>query len=88
MNGSTMIPLVSRSLLPIPDGFAAQSGHPGTHGRRGAEGVRGAGMAVHLVNPHLDWNGCLEPRRVQAAALRPLRLVVIEDGASDEGSAL
>lgn len=48
--------------------------------RRRVEGMRGPGVAVYLVNPHVAWNGSLEARKEEAAAVRPPQLAVVEGG--------
>jgi CRP-like cAMP-binding protein len=39
--------------------------------RRKIEGVRGPGMAVYFINPHVAWNGSLDIRKAQAQDTRP-----------------
>ncbi len=53
-----------------------------TRERRRVEGVRGRGMAVYVVNPHVAWNGSLETRKREAAkAAQPsLHLVQADNG--------
>jgi hypothetical protein len=51
--------------------------------RRKIEGVRGPGMAVYFINPHVAWNGSLDVRKAQAAETRPpLQLELLQGGAS------
>lgn len=51
--------------------------------RRKIEGVRGPGMAVYFINPHVAWNGSLDVRKAQAAKTRPpMQLELLHGGAS------
>ena len=51
--------------------------------RRKIEGVRGPGIAVYFINPHVAWNGSLDVRKAQAAETRPpLQLELLHGGAS------
>ncbi|MGD7071050.1 helix-turn-helix domain-containing protein [Acetobacter sp. AAB5] len=51
--------------------------------RRKIEGVRGPGMAVYFINPHVAWNGSLDVRKAQAAETRPpMQLELLQGGAS------
>lgn len=51
--------------------------------RRKIEGVRGPGMAVYFINPHVAWNGSLDARKAQAADTRsPLQFELLQGGAS------
>ena len=51
--------------------------------RRKIEGVRGPGMAVYFINPHVAWNGSLDVRKAQAAETRPpMQLELLHGGAS------
>ena len=51
--------------------------------RRKIEGVRGPGMAVYFINPHVAWNGSLDIRKAQAAETRPpMQLELLHGGAS------
>jgi len=51
--------------------------------RRKIEGVRGPGMAVYFINPHVAWNGSLAARKAQAAETRPpIQLELLHGGAS------
>jgi len=45
--------------------------------RRRVEGMRGPGIAVYFVNPHVAWNGSLDKRRTELDGTNPptLRLV-------------
>jgi len=50
--------------------------------RRKIEGVRGPGMAVYFINPHVAWNGSLDVRKAQATETRPpLQLKLLHGGA-------
>jgi hypothetical protein len=50
--------------------------------RRKIEGVRGPGMAVYFINPHVAWNGSLDVRKAQAAETRPpMQLELLQGGA-------
>ena len=48
--------------------------------RRRVEGMRGPGMAVYFVNPHVAWNGSLDARKEEATIVGPPRLEVVEGG--------
>lgn len=48
--------------------------------RRRIEGVRGPGMVVYFVNPHVAWNGSLDIRKAEAAEVKPPLLTVMEGG--------
>lgn len=48
--------------------------------QRRVEGMRGPGMAVYFVSPHVAWNGSLDARKEEAAVVGPLRLEVVEGG--------
>ena len=51
--------------------------------RRKIEGVRGPGVAVYFINPHVAWNGSLDVRKAQAAETRPpMQLELLHGGAS------
>jgi len=51
--------------------------------RRKIEGVRGPGVAVYFINPHVAWNGSLDVRKAQAAETRPpMQLELLQGGAS------
>jgi len=51
--------------------------------RRKIDGVRGPGMAVYFINPHVAWNGSLDGRKAQAQAVRPpLQFALLQGGAS------
>lgn len=46
--------------------------------RRKIEGVRGPGMAVYFINPHVAWNGSLDVRREQAKEFKkPTQLDIV-----------
>lgn len=48
---------------------------------RPVEGVRGRGVVVYFVSPHVAWNGSLEQRKTKAASAVPPVLTVVESGA-------
>ncbi|MDQ2801606.1 MAG: helix-turn-helix domain-containing protein [Pseudomonadota bacterium] len=48
--------------------------------RRRIEGMRGPGVAVYFVNPHVAWNGSLDARKVEAAEVNPPMLTLMEGG--------
>lgn len=50
--------------------------------RRQIEGVRGRGMAVYFINPHVAWNGSLEIRKREADEAKPPLLTLMEGGRS------
>ena len=50
--------------------------------RHRVEGMRGPGMAVYFVNPHVAWNGSLDVRKAEAAEAAPPMLRLMEGGAS------
>jgi len=51
--------------------------------RRKIEGVRGPGMAVYFINPHVAWNGSLDVRKTQAAETQPpMQLELLQGGKS------
>lgn len=39
--------------------------------RRRVEGVRGRGVVVYFINPHVGWNGSLKIREEEAAVMEP-----------------
>lgn len=49
--------------------------------RRAIEGIRGRGMAVYFINPHVGWNGSLEIRKEEAEATPPPLLTLMQGGA-------
>ncbi len=49
--------------------------------RRQVEGIRGRGMAVYFINPHVGWNGSLEIRKDEADATPPPLLTLMQGGA-------
>lgn len=49
--------------------------------RRAIEGVRGRGMVVYFINPHVAWNGSLEIRKDEADATPPPLLTLMQGGA-------
>lgn len=53
--------------------------------RRKIDGVRGPGMAVYFLNPHVAWNGNLEIRHREAAKHKPPLLKLMEGGQSNGG---
>jgi len=51
--------------------------------RRKIDGVRGPGMAVYFINPHVAWNGSLDTRKAQAQETRPpMQLELVHGGPS------
>lgn len=51
--------------------------------RQKVPGIRGPGMAVYFINPHVGWNGSLDARKVEAKDTRPpLQLELIQGGAT------
>lgn len=49
--------------------------------RRRVEGLRGPGMAVYFINPHVAWNGSLNARKEEAKATpEPALLRLLEGG--------
>ena len=48
--------------------------------RRRIDGMRGPGVAVYFVNPHVAWNGSLDARKEEAAEVKPPLLTVMEGG--------
>ena len=52
-----------------------------TRERQRIEGMRGPGVVVYFVNPHVAWNGSLDVRKVEAAETAPPMLRLIEGGA-------
>ena len=48
--------------------------------RRRIEGMRGPGVAVYFVNPHVAWNGSLDVRKAEAAETKPPMLTLMEGG--------
>ncbi len=48
--------------------------------RRRIEGMRGPGMAVYFINPHVAWNGSLDVRKAEAAEVSPPLLTLMEGG--------
>ena len=48
--------------------------------RRRIEGMRGPGVAVYFINPHVAWNGSLDARKEEAAEVKPPLLTVMEGG--------
>lgn len=51
--------------------------------RRRVEGMQGRGMAVYFINPHVAWNGNLEIRKEEAAAVAPPLLTLMQGGAEE-----
>ena len=50
--------------------------------RRKVVGMRGPGMAVYFINPHVAWNGSLDERKTQAKETRaPFQLELLQGGA-------
>ena len=51
--------------------------------RQKVPGIRGPGMAVYFINPHVGWNGSLDARKVEAKDTRPpLQLELLQGGAT------
>lgn len=51
--------------------------------RRKVEGMKGPGMAVYFINPHVAWNGSLDVRKAQAQnTQQPMQFELIQGGAS------
>lgn len=48
--------------------------------RRRIEGMRGPGMAVYFINPHVAWNGSLDVRKAEAAEVSPPLLTLMDGG--------
>lgn len=48
--------------------------------RRAVDGMRGRGMAVYFINPHVAWNGSLEVRKAEAADQAPPLLTIMQGG--------
>jgi DNA-binding Lrp family transcriptional regulator len=48
--------------------------------RRRVEGVRGLGVAVYCINPHVGWNGSLETRKREAAKVEQPSLRLVQPG--------
>ena len=53
-----------------------------TRERQRVEGMRGPGMVVYFVNPHVAWNGSLDVRKVEAAETEAPMLHLLEGGAA------
>ena len=54
--------------------------------RRKVAGVRGLGMVVYFINPHVAWNGSLDARRLEAAPTPPPALRLLNGGTSPAAS--
>ena len=52
-----------------------------TRERQRVEGMRGPGVVVYFVNPHVAWNGSLDVRKAEAAEAAPPMLRLMEGGA-------
>lgn len=50
--------------------------------RQKVPGVRGPGVAVYYINPHVGWNGSLGTRKEEADIVSPPQLVVLQGGQS------
>ena len=50
--------------------------------RRRIEGVRGPGMVVYFVNPHVAWNGSLDVRKAEAKDTKTPALTLMEGSKS------
>ncbi|MBV9750584.1 MAG: hypothetical protein JO157_17385 [Acetobacteraceae bacterium] len=48
--------------------------------RRRIEGLRGPGVAVYFVNPHVAWNGDLQTRKAEAGEVKPPALTLVGGG--------
>lgn len=57
--------------------------------RRKISGMKGRGMAVYFINPHVAWNGSLEVRKTKAAEvpLPQLTLALVQGGKQSEETA-
>ena len=53
-----------------------------TRERQRVEGMRGPGVVVYFVNPHVAWNGSLDVRKAEAAEATLPMLRLMEGGAS------
>lgn len=49
--------------------------------RRKVAGLRGPGVAVYFINPHVAWSGSLELRKAEAEETPPPLLEIIDGGA-------
>jgi CRP-like cAMP-binding protein len=50
--------------------------------RQKVPGMRGPGVAVYYINPHVGWNGSLDARKAEADESQPPMLVLMEGGKS------
>lgn len=50
--------------------------------RQKVPGIRGPGVAVYYINPHVGWNGSLDARKAEADESQPPMLVLMEGGKS------
>jgi CRP-like cAMP-binding protein len=50
--------------------------------RQKVPGMRGPGVAVYYINPHVGWNGSLDARKVEADDTQPPMLVLMNGGKS------
>lgn len=50
--------------------------------RQKVPGIRGPGVAVYYINPHVGWNGSLDVRKAQAEEIHPpVQLELLQGGA-------
>lgn len=50
--------------------------------RQRVPGMRGPGVAVYFINPHVGWNGSLDARKAEADESQPPMLVLMDGGKS------
>jgi DNA-binding GntR family transcriptional regulator len=53
-----------------------------TRERQRVEGMRGPGVVVYFVNPHVAWNGSLDVRKAEAAEAEAPMLHLLQGGAA------
>lgn len=50
--------------------------------RQKVPGIRGPGVAIYYINPHVGWNGSLDARKAQAEEIHPpVQLELLQGGA-------